>query len=111
MSDTIDIGSMDSKALAELAKKIAAAATAKKRTERKAINLPKVETALDMTGVQPMVTIKFPLFEGPSVPNGYGKLLIASSANGSARYIAIGALADGRVVEVSWSARVPELDK
>jgi len=108
----IDLSTLDSKGLEALAKQITAAAKDKKRNERKAVNLPNVTTKLDCEGTQPVVTITFPLFQTPSVPNGYGKSLIASSANGSARYIAIGALKggehDGKIVEVSWSARIPE---
>jgi hypothetical protein len=109
----MDLNTMDSKGLAALARRIAEAAKAKAKAEKAVVNLPKnVTTTLDYEGEVPLITLTFPLFSAPSIPNGYGKLLVASSANGNRKYIAVAALKggvhDGKIVEVEWSARIPE---
>lgn len=109
---TIDLSKLSATALHKLAEDAKKAEKVAKLNARRQINLPHVTTTLEYDGETPLVTITFPLFEGPSVENGYGKLLIASSASGNRRYLPVAALVggphDGKVVEVNWSARIPE---
>ena len=79
--------------------------------------LPPFETltldneALDDAG-RPLVTVAFRPFIQPSVDNGYGALIVASSEVMGKSYVAAGAIVggpyDGKVLEVSWKARIAD---
>ena len=98
---------------AQLADMLKAAKAAEKAAKTHTTGTPKSlkHFALDNSAKNPEVTIRFALFEEPSVDNGYGKLIVASSKQGFREYVAVGAIAgmpefEGCIVEVTYKARI-----
>jgi len=118
----IDLGTLDSKGLEALAKRIAEAARVKKTAEKTAapheFNIPNAtaKVYVDEQG-NPRFSVDAPLFNAvSSEPNKYGAIFIASSKNGNRDYVALGAIPvgfghDGEIAEIEWRVRLPNSGK